>query len=106
MDNPFVLTLTLDAVSDLEAAFGWIKDYSDEAAKGFLAGLRHKLEVSLTATPHMGVQLQLADGTELYALTCDQYRIFYGVDDDQRTVTIFRILHTSRNINRILKMAA
>ena len=104
-DKPYELIFTLDALGDLEAAVGWIKETSEEAAKTFLLGLRKKLEITLTTTPRMGVQLQLEDGTELHALTCDQYRVFYGVDETKRSVTIFRILHTSRNISRLLKLS-
>jgi len=105
-DQPYKLIITHDALSDLDSAYGWIKDYSDDAAKDFLVRLRQKMEINLTETPRMGVQLELADDTELYALTSDQYRIFYGVDEMDRVVTVFRILHTSRNIKHILKLAA
>ena len=106
MDQPYATIFTLDAVQDLESAFDWIKDYSLETAKDFVIGLRCKCEVELATTPRMGVQLELASGTFLYALTNGQYRIFYGVNGETRTVTIFRILHTSRDISRILKLVA
>ncbi len=102
MDDTYALSFALDAQKDLEAAVQWIKEDSAEAAQAFFLNLRTKCETNLTFTPHMGVRLRLLDGTELYALTCSQYRVFYVADDVKREVTVIRILHTSRNISRLL----
>ena len=106
MDQAYTIFFTLDACQDLEAAFDWIKDDRPDAARDFVVALRRRCEVDLAATPRMGVQLELANGSPLYALTCGHYRIFYGVEEDAQSVTIFRILHTSRNITHILKLSA
>lgn len=106
MDERYSIDFTLEAQKDLETAVQWIKEDSAQAAEAFFVRFRVKCETNLTFTPHMGVQLRLMDGTEFYALTCGLYRAFNLVDDTKRTVTLIRILHTSRNISKILNTAS
>jgi plasmid stabilization system protein ParE len=106
MDHIYDVRLTDEAVIDLEQAVGWIKEDSIEAARVFFDAIRLKINNDLSQTPHMGVMLQMIDGHDLMALTCGQYRAFYVVDDELHTVSIIRLLHTSRDIRSILKLAA
>ena len=106
MDNPYNLNFTFEAQRDLETAVNWIKEESIEAAEAFFVRFRFQCQTSLTNTPHMGVRLRLMDGTELYALTIGSYRAFYVADDANRSVTVIRILHTSRDIQNILNTAS
>ena len=106
MDDTYSLSFAYEAQKDLETTVQWINEDSVEAAQAFFERIRTKCETNLTFTPHMGVQLRLMHGSELYALTCGQYRVFYVVDDIKCEVTMIRILHTSRNISRLLKTAS
>lgn len=106
MDQTYRVVLTDEAALDLEQAVNWIKEDSVEAAHAFFVRIKTKIKTNLSKTPLMGVQLQSLDGRDLIVLTCSQHRVFYVVDEDQLTVSVIRLLHTSRDIRSILKLAA
>lgn len=103
MDHTYDIRMSIEATRDLEEAVNWIKEDSVEAAQVFFNRIRKRIATSLTQTPYMGVQLELIEGRQLWALRCGQYRIFYAIGDAPRTVSIVRILHTARDICSILK---
>ena len=105
MDHTYEIRMSVEATRDLEEAVNWIKEDSVEAAQVFFNRITKRITTSLIQTPYMGVQLELIEGRQLWALRCGQYRIFYTISTAPRTVSIVRILHTSRDIRSILKTA-
>jgi len=103
MDALFKVRLTNEAVNDLKTAYAYIAEDNADAAQAFLLSAQSHMQIALTQTPRMGSPMQLDDGTEFRSLVTGSYRSLYTINDETQTVSVFRILHTARDINVVLK---
>lgn len=105
MDTLFDVRLTNEAVNDLKTAYAYIAEDNADVAQAFLIAVQSHLQTALTHTPRMGSPMQLDDGTEFRSLVIGQYLSLYTIDEETQTVSVFRILHTARDINVVLKQS-
>jgi len=105
MDHTYAVVFSTEAAHDLESVVGWIKQDSAEAAMEFYRSTKRQIMTNLKHTPHMGSPMRLQDGTEFRSLVTGSYRVLYTVTETGRTVSVFRLLHTARDINTVLHRA-
>lgn len=90
--------LTVDAENDLEEITDYIASDSPNAAVRLLERIEDRCQ-ALAEMPQMGVvRDELAPG--LRSAAVGKYVIFYGEDDEG--IRVVRVLHGSRDIERIL----
>ncbi len=88
------------ARSDLESAEAYLTQYSWEAARDFYAALDEVL-YSLQTMPYM---FQEYDRLPQYRrFIVGRYLVFYRVNEVNKRIVIYRVLHSAQEINRHLK---
>ena len=92
-----------EARNDIISAAAYIRDElcNPDAAKRIVGELR-KTITGLREMPARGISLDsiIAVHTEFRFLPCENYRIFYVLNDD--TVEVIRIIHMRQNYMKVL----
>ena len=86
------------AQNDLQDVIDYIAQHSLKAANGFLDELDKRL-LHICEFPQL-CEVYRHNPT-LRRLIIDNYLIFYEADEENKVINVYRILHSSRNIDKI-----
>ena len=88
------------ARSDLKDCEAYLLQYSREAAANFYASL-DKVLFSLQTMPFMFQEYSRLPRYRRFII--GNYSVFYVVDEQKKLISIYRVLHNARDLDRHLK---
>ena len=99
---PLKLAYTRKAEEDLDSIFHYIAENSPLNASVYIDRMQSAIE-NLITSPYMGVSCKAKGiNRDCRILIFEKYLIFYHVDEDDKEITILRILHGSRQYQDLL----
>ena len=93
----FHFRFLLSAQNDLQDVIDYIAEHSLKAANDFLEELDKRL-LQICQFPKMCEVYR--HNPNLRRLIIDNYLIFYEADEEKKVINVYRILHSSRNIEK------